>query len=53
MKNLKLDNNLLTEKNKFIFQDSLIFILNTEKLKKCFLKKGFFNFQNENLLKIS
>jgi hypothetical protein len=47
MKNLTIDENLVLGKSSFILQDSLIFILDTEKIRNCLSSKSpYLNIEN-------
>ena len=51
MKNLTIDENLMLGKSSFILQDSLILILDTEKVRNCLSAKSpFLNIENDKPL---
>ena len=50
MKNLTIDENLMLGKSSFILQDSLILILDTEKVRNCLSAKSpYLNIENDKL----
>lgn len=51
MKNLTIDENLILDKSSFILQDSLILVLNVEKIKNCLsAKPSYIDIEDDELL---